>query len=97
MTIFVVLLGCCFLVPIFLALHLAGTAHAAIGVYVLSLTTGLLIGTSCAAVMSKMHRRMVSGGSDIALMGAFVVEVFWVGASGVAGWWAVTLLLQRLH
>lgn len=97
MTIWVLLLGCCFLAPIFLALRLAGDAHAAITSYVLSLIVGLLIGTGFAMVMAKVHSRMVRTGSTIVLLGAFAAELVWVGITGIVGWWAVTILLHSLR
>lgn len=98
MTIWVALLGCCFLVPIFLALRLSGSAHASIVGYVLSLTIGLAIGTGAAAMMSKMHDRIMSRSGplqNVILLGAFAVELIWVALTGIIGWSAVTLLLRH--
>jgi hypothetical protein len=104
MTIWVLLLGCCFLVPIFLALHMAGDAHASIFGYALSLIVGVLIGTGCGAIMSKMHSRVVSRSEgrsvplqNTILLSAFVAELAWVGFTGVIGWWAVTLLQRHIR
>jgi hypothetical protein len=99
MTIWVLLLGCCFLTPIFLALQMARSAHASIAGYALSLIVGGLIGTGCAALMSAIHSRIVprSEGRSVSLqnailLSAFAAELVWVGLTGIIGWWAVRLL-----
>lgn len=104
MTIWVLLLGCCFLTPTFLALRLAREAHASIAGYTVSLVIGMLIGTGCAAAMSKIHVKVTSQLAERSvslqnaiLIGTFAGELVWVGITGVIGWWVATLLLRIIR
>ena len=99
MTIWVLLLGCCFLAPIFLAIRLAGDAHASIAGYVLSVLSGLFFGSGCAATLYKMHKVVARLGErfvSILFLG-FIAESFWVVLSGAAASWAVAQLLTRIR
>jgi hypothetical protein len=108
MTIWVVLLGCCFLTPIFLALQMARTAHAGFGGYVVSLIVAMVIGASCTALMMWVHNRVVwssEGCSEgrsvtsqnVILLSAFVAEVVWVGVVAIFGWWATAAVIHHIH
>lgn len=104
MTIWVVLLGCCFLTPIFLALQMARTAHAGFGGYAVSLIVAMVIGASCTALMMWVHNRVVwrsEGRSvtsqNVILLSAFVAEVVWVGVVAIFGWLATAVVIHHIH
>ena len=104
MTIWVVLLGCCFLTPIFLALMIARTAQAGFGVYAVSLIIATVIGASCTALMMSVHNRLVwrSEGRSVTsqnliLLSAFVAEVVWVGVVAILGRWATAVVIHHIH
>ena len=104
MTIWVVLLGCCFFTPVLLALQEAKNFRAGIIGYVLCLIVGTTIGAICAALMMWVHNKFVWRSHERSavlqngiLLTAFVAEALWVVLSGVLGWQVADVVLRHIR
>ena len=104
MTMWDILFGACFLVPISTAIQAASAAGAGIGGYASSLMIGLLIGIGLAFSMRSLHRKLVeqfqaasSAVMGVILVAAFIVELAWVGAAGFVGWSTTSAVLHSVH